>query len=149
MTLKELVANLEGKLTAAESKILTLEEENHALSEKVGSLEGEHIAMADQVVAANLKIEGFTAQVSTLEAEKITLNGQITKLEGEARGSDVRAQEIAARNGANLPAKVPGAGDKTLSEGGAKTMSRADFTNLSAAERMAFTKGGGRLTEDS
>jgi len=137
---KAAIEELIGKLSAASKTISTLETEKTEVS---GKLENANAAIVD-LNDKNAKLEGekteLTGKVTKLSAENI-------KLEGEAKSADERAREIAARTGTLLPKKDPTLGDPT-NPAGAKTMSRADFTNLKAGERMAFIKGGGRLSND-
>jgi chromosome segregation ATPase len=132
-------AELQTKLDETGVKMTALEGEKVELSGKVTTLEGEKTEL-------NGKITVLTGTVATHAATIAANDVKITKLEGEAKSSDVKAREIAARFGVNLPEKDVKAGDFTKS-GNATSMARADFIVLSASAKSAFCKAGGKLTD--
>jgi ATP-dependent protease ClpP protease subunit len=85
--------------------------------------------------------------VEAKDAEIKTLTGSVETLTAEAKSSDVKAREIAARFGVNLPAKDFKAGGTLVGTGTATSMTRDEFAPLSASAKRAFFKAGGKLTD--
>jgi chromosome segregation ATPase len=111
-------AELTTNLETANAKIAELEVEKKDLSSRLD------IANTDVATLKTEKTE-LNGKVATLESEKTELAGKVTRLEGEKKtvdqAADAKSREIAARAGANLPAKAPGAGDQTTDNAGKAT----------------------------
>ncbi|HEX3817531.1 MAG TPA: hypothetical protein VHW03_04515 [Chthoniobacterales bacterium] len=114
--------------TAAEAHASAITSKDTKISELEGKVAELNTAAGSHASA----IEAKDASIKTLEGEKATLTGDKTTLEGEVAelkknaktvetAADEKAREIAARNGANLPAKQPGAGDSTTDDAGKAT----------------------------
>jgi hypothetical protein len=77
------------------------------------------------ISAKDTQISELTTRAVKAEGELVTANGEITKLKAEKKTADElgdsKSREIAARAGANLPAKQPGAGDQTTGNAGKAT----------------------------
>lgn len=76
-------------------------------------------------------ISAKDTKISELGTQLTEANGKVTKLESEKKtvdeAADLKAREIAARSGGNLPAKQPGAGNKIqegAETGGLKGMAK-------------------------
>lgn len=124
--LEQAKIDAEAKITALEGEKVTLTNQLAEANGKVTALEGEKTTLTNQLTEA-------TGKVTKLEGELKTSNEHVARLEGEAKSSAEKAQEIAARHGANLPAKQPGAGNKTTDDADKPALSgmakaRAYFT---------------------
>jgi chromosome segregation ATPase len=74
-------------------------------------------AAADTAATTEAKISELQTQIAEAQRDLRSANARIKELEGEKKTIDetaeVKAREIAARNGGNLPAKEHRAGDPT------------------------------------
>jgi chromosome segregation ATPase len=146
VTLKESLDAANTRITEVEGELASSKETISKFEAAKADFESKlEVANGDVITLKAEKIE-LTGKVSALQVEKTELTGKVTKLEAEAKDADERSREIAARAGANLPAKAQGVGNQTTS-GSAKTMSRADFEALTSANQRAFCKDGGKLTD--
>jgi chromosome segregation ATPase len=91
-------------LTAAQSLVAEQEKQ-------ISSFEALTVALTESAETAEAALE-------TEKAEHAISTAQIDELKKSAKSveelADTRAREIAARNGATVPPKQPGAGDKTV-----------------------------------
>lgn len=104
--LEQAKADAEAKATKAEGELKTA-------NEKITKIEGELKEAADKVTKVEGELKTATDTLTKKEGELKTANENIATLQDESKTAEQKAREIAARNGANLPAKQPSAGDKT------------------------------------
>ena len=119
--LTETISQLEVAATASQEAISKLETENTEGAAAVATLTA-------SLTEASAKVEGFVELTTKLEAEKVeltnlnvTLTARVTELEASQKTVEQAAREIAARNGADLPAKTV---DKTIDK------TKPDFSQL-------------------
>jgi chromosome segregation ATPase len=140
---KEEIANLNERLEAldadhhaasraAQSQIETLSGENKDLVEKVTTLEGENTE----------KVE----RIETLEGELATTTETLTAAQEELGTFEDRVEAGVLAKFESLGGEPLKRSEKLDDQGGdQKLLTRANFNNLSPAERTEFAKSGGRL----
>lgn len=111
------VTELTGTVAAHVATIAERDTKLSGLETKVTELTGTVETHVDTIAARDLTISELTGEIASnavvlaeAKALIVELNGKITTVDA---ASDVKAREIAARHGIELPPKAPGAGDKT------------------------------------
>jgi chromosome segregation ATPase len=122
--------------TAAESHASALIERDNKISELTTTVEA-HVAAAATRDAKITELTGeIASQVTVLteaKAKIVDLTGKITTVDAAA---DAKAREIAARNGAELPAKAHGAGDKTIENADTSGLTGMDKARAALAAKL-------------
>jgi chromosome segregation ATPase len=132
VTQKEQLAEAQTRITELEQQGVTAAEviakQDSAISEltvKLTTAETKVSEQESEISNLNKVLETLTesaeiseTEIDRLEAEQLKALAEIAELKQSAKSveelADTRAREIAARNGATLPPKQPGAGDKTI-----------------------------------
>lgn len=135
------------KISALESRISELEADLAIKDGAIETLQAD-VTARDQTIAEHVATIGTRDEaISAAEtlatanaAEIITLKAAVTTAENSAAQSAV---EIAAAAGIEKPLNIEGGG----ATGEKQTMTRAEFSSLSAFAKMEFTKNGGKITD--
>jgi hypothetical protein len=119
------IADLQTQVATHEATILantgvisghvaTIAARDATILEHTGTIAG-HVATIAERDATILEhtgtIAGHVATIAERDAKIIEINGKIVAVDTAA---DVKARELAARNGVVTPPKAPGAGDATI-----------------------------------
>lgn len=159
MKLSEIVA----KLTGLESQVAA-DKFKGELAELQCAAKSTIAGLESDLAAANASIESLGKQKADAEAKagelaasaeafNAALNGAIANFKIEAKADATATEKLAAletfakvagEKASGIPAdKIPAGGVKPE----AKTITRAEFNQLSADKQAAFCKAGGKITE--
>ena len=110
------VAELDGQIANHASALAAKDTEISGLVAQVAELTSSVEAKDASITELNSTIEAHVATIAARDTTIATHQATITQLEGKQKNADEKAREIAARNGANLPAKQPEAGNTTTDD---------------------------------
>jgi uncharacterized coiled-coil protein SlyX len=130
----------EAKVTELNSTVAThlatIAERDATVLELTGTVAAHvaTIATRDETISGlNGTVETHVATIATRDATIVELTGQITTVDVAA---DAKAREIAARQGAELPPKAPGAGNKTTEGADTAGLTGMDKARAALASKM-------------
>jgi septal ring factor EnvC (AmiA/AmiB activator) len=141
MTVAELtqkVADLEAQLSAEQTK-------STDLAGKLSAEEAKSADLTSKLSAEQTKSADLQGKLTAEETKSADLTGKLTASEksvAEAKLDAAVSREIAARYGA-----APKRSDASQKSGSRDQMTRSEFDQLSPAERSAFCRAGGKVTE--
>lgn len=119
---------------AARNSLATITAERDTLRADLASRTTERDTARNDLAARDTTLSAVRAELESARTESATRASRITALENALGAAGVNVNDLP-----KVPAAKPGKSDKE--------MSKADFDNLDAAEKMNFCKAGGKITD--
>jgi chromosome segregation ATPase len=132
-------------LELAQSKINSLEGDLTALQASLTEAQSTIAEQTETIAGLQNDVTAITAERDTITASLTEAQSKVTELEADIvtanTSAEARAAEIVAQAGI---APVEAAADENLTPSNEKTLN--EFNQLTPADRMAFVRNGGKIT---
>lgn len=135
----ERITELEQKVVQLETAAKTHAEQLSARDSQITTLTTERDQARTDLAARDITITQLNGTVTTLTTERDQARGQVTKLEGEAKDAEARAQQILGSMGITTAVKKETADDSTAGAGKTEEQLWTEYNQIKTSEeKRAF-----------